>query len=51
MFKLNSLFVKDGIYGAPKTVEKSDHIKVFKLADVTVDLQGSRKYIFYSSRL
>ena len=27
-------------------LEKSEQIKVFKLTDVTVDLQGSRKYIF-----
>ena len=49
------------LYGDPKTIffvtgtilvlgvielEKSDQKRVFKLTDVTVDLQGSRKYIF-----
>ena len=27
-------------------LEKSSQIKVYKLTDVTIDLQGSRKYIF-----
>ena len=52
---------KHGIYGDPKMnffvtisvteMEKSDQIKVFNLTDVNVDIQGSRIYIFYSSRL
>ena len=39
---LNEFFVTILVNG----LVKSDQIKVFKLIDVTVDLQGSRKYIF-----
>ena len=28
-------------------MEKSDQIKVFNLTDVNVDIQGSRKYIYF----